>query len=288
MAYVPDGVMRRKRELSHSAGDVYEQLCGFGDPNTGIVKASYATNPRLVKWTGLKLGTVKNARTELRKKGWIEERGGYIFLRVGTFLNELRKRKKEGRAPAPVTDDQPFISDASSFANDQPSPMNDASSLMGDGAYKGSRARSYQPTNQPEDQHTHTSPLAPPGDQPSQGDGVCVPIRRTKHADEPLKAYAAAKGLGGGWLTTARRTGEWDADVDDFLESLRPEAVVEARAATPETGLFFSEAAQYVESFIRAGHDPAQAIGYVNVSEDVRARLIEKFRDAAAKEVATA
>jgi hypothetical protein len=41
--------------------------------------------------------------------------------------------------------------------------------------------------------------------------------------------------------------------------------------------MFFDQAAQYVWSFIQAGHDPSQAIGYVNVTEADRARLIEKF-----------
>jgi hypothetical protein len=145
MAFIPDDAMRRKREISHSAWDVYEQLCAWGDRHIGIVKNCYVSNSRLVEFTGLKLGTIKNALTELRQKGWIEQKGREIFLHVGMFLNEIRELEKHQKRAGV----KPLVSDVSTLANDEPPLVSDAPSFMGDGAYIGSRARSYQPINQP-------------------------------------------------------------------------------------------------------------------------------------------
>jgi len=44
----------------------------------------------------------------------------------------------------------------------------------------------------------------------------------SKHSNEIIDRYAKDNKLGAGWKTKARRTGEWDADIDD---SLRPKPV---------------------------------------------------------------
>jgi hypothetical protein len=211
MAYVPDNAMRRKRQISRSAWDVYEQLCAFGDADAGIVEARFVSNSRLVEETGLALGTVKNALTELRKKGWIEERRGRVFLLVGTFLNELRRRKKVSSA-----------SDAPSPYGDASSSVSDAPSPVSDGDRNRTRAWSDQPLNQPVNQHTHQpaavaeSPLAT--EAPAARVGVSPDVR-SKFSRPELWRYANANGLGGGWVTEAQRTTEWDYDVGVFLES---------------------------------------------------------------------
>jgi hypothetical protein len=152
MAFIPDDAMRRKREISRSAWDVYEALCKFADKETGIVEERYLhqwhpykRHARLVEWSGLTLGSAKNALTELRKKRWIAEDNGHIFLLVGTFLDKLRKPKKS--APSPVVS-----SDPPSPYNDDSSPTNDDSSFTNDGAYIDRARDSYQ-TNQTDQNH---------------------------------------------------------------------------------------------------------------------------------------
>jgi hypothetical protein len=149
VAYIPDDAMRRKRTLTGSAWDVYEALCAFADPDTGIVEARHWSHERLVEQTGgLALGTVKNAMTELRigrrdtqgqkvhEGGWVEERGGCLHLLVGTFLNELRQVKKQPLALSPVGDEKSPVGDACaslpSPTGDKKSPASDDSSPTGD------------------------------------------------------------------------------------------------------------------------------------------------------------
>jgi hypothetical protein len=64
--------------------------------------------------------------------------------------------------------------------------------------------------------------------------------------------------------------------VREWLASRKPEAV-EARAAPSENFMPYGEALNFVGSFVGAGHDAAQVIGDMQVTEDVRARLIERF-----------
>lgn len=176
MAFVPDDAMRRKRTVSGSAWDVYETLCAFADPYTGILESRHASNARLVEWTQLKLGTVKNALTELRKQGWTTEREGQIILQVGTFLEAARRSKKSGvpsptnDAASPVSDDptiQPSLTgDAntpeSSPVSDAPSLYNDAPSPTNDGTYIGvtSPLTSPDQTNRPNPPPSETATVA--------------------------------------------------------------------------------------------------------------------------------
>jgi hypothetical protein len=152
--------MRLKRNISRSAWDVYEQLCDYGNAKTGVVKGCYVSNARLVKDIGLKLGTVKNARTELRQKGWLEERGGDIHLLVGTFLDERLRRKREAA-------NRSSVSGPPSLSNGEPSPTND-------GRIDKERARGitspYHPSTSPKT-NTHTQAL---GGRAAPREKVCV------------------------------------------------------------------------------------------------------------------
>lgn len=143
--------MRRKRDITHSMWDVYEALCSFADPGTGVVEARHAPNSRLVEVTGLRLGTVKNALTALRKTRWIEGRGAQIHLLVGTFLSELRGAKRTPR-PSPV-------SDPASPGDDAASPLSDAPSPVSDGRIDKGRARRSDQTrpNRPDPTETLSS-----------------------------------------------------------------------------------------------------------------------------------
>ncbi len=161
MAYVPDDAMRCKRDITHSAWDVYEALCSFADPDTGIVESRHAFNlsqrqrhQRLVEFTALKLGTVKNALMELRKEGWIEERAERVYHLVGTFLNDLREWKRTPPQPSPV-------SDATSPGNASASPHSDAPSPVSDGRVDKDRARGSDQTRPNRPDQTTTLSSAP-------------------------------------------------------------------------------------------------------------------------------
>jgi hypothetical protein len=65
--------------------------------------------------------------------------------------------------------------------------------------------------------------------------------------------------------------------VREWLAKQSPEAVEQARSAPTENLMPFGQASDYVRSFIHAGHDPLQAIDYVDVTDEVRQRLIAKF-----------
>ncbi|HEX8773724.1 MAG TPA: hypothetical protein VF735_08935 [Pyrinomonadaceae bacterium] len=206
MAYTPDDAISRRGEVSRSTWDVYAQLCAFGDPETGIVEARFAANARLAKFTVLKLGTVKNAMTTLRHKGWIEERGGLIYLRVGTFLRELREQRKKASKPSLPNDTPSLVSDTPSLHSDAPSLPNDAPSLVSDGAYIDARAVDQtvnQSVDQTENQLTHTRLGAgAPSDEPPAA--ACVSVAE-RPSFERLKRFARNQSppLGRGWLDTA-------------------------------------------------------------------------------------
>jgi|SRR5215213_1325861 len=179
MAFIPDSALRRKRELSYAARDVYEALCAFADPYTGIVEARYASNARLVEWTGFKLGSVKNALTELRKSGWIEEREGRVFLLVGTFLGGVEKARpsptNDGASlrnddSQPVETPQPsFSNDAPSLGNDAPSLRSDAPSPTNDATYTGVTSPVNQPIDQTINQPDGDDARAPTGKAKREG-----------------------------------------------------------------------------------------------------------------------
>jgi hypothetical protein len=86
MAYIPNDAMRRKRQLTPAAWDVYETLCALAGPDPGFVEGAPAErNARLVEWTQRRPGSVKNALVELRRVGWVVEEGRGLRLLVGDF-----------------------------------------------------------------------------------------------------------------------------------------------------------------------------------------------------------
>src|SRR5207248_893719 len=86
--FVPDDARRRKRldKLSPSAWEVYESHC---EHRSHRLRVSFTSREMIVAETGLSHSGVKNATTELRKKGWIreEKRGGrkLTHLLIGDF-----------------------------------------------------------------------------------------------------------------------------------------------------------------------------------------------------------
>ncbi len=289
MAYVPDDAMSQKGPLTPSAWSVYEALCSLAKTDTGIVLASYFINSgetelfylKLVERTGgLAIGTIKNALSELRigrkdsngkivhEGGWVGLRGGRLCLLVGTFLSKLRK-------PNTATP----INYSPSPHDDSASPISDASSPVSDSAYIGSRARSYQPTNQPRNQHTHTSPPAPLGDQPSQGAGGCVSDEISLQDFWDYAASPEGKSLNSpaSWVNKGFDKPVAMDTVRRWKERQRPEVLAKVRAQIEESGLSYYQAAPAVQGMVAKGTNAQAAIDSLRISPDVRARLVEKF-----------
>jgi hypothetical protein len=268
--------MRRKREISRSAWDVYEQLCAYGDAESGAVEDSYVSNARLVADTGLKLGTVKNAMTELRKKEWLSEHGTLLKLRVGTFLAARRRQRKTS-----------LHSDAPSLRNDAPSLVSDDPSLTSDDHIDKDRARvlTNPLTNPSTNPHTNPRALAP--EPPAAGVGVA----RSKFSERVCVAWATwRKAQLDSGIRDAYAVGRarWqDGTADELIaewQARTPERIAEEQARPVQQALFFPEALRLVKSTV-AGHgvDAASVIASLSVSDDVRAKLREHFDGAEAR-----
>jgi hypothetical protein len=232
MAYVPDEMMRRKRNVSRSAWDVYEALCAFADSDTGVVESCHFNYPKLVEMSGVKLGTARNAMMELRKKGWRwEDDAGRIHL-AGIFVIEAKRLAEERRVARAKARKASLTGETVSLGNDAPSLASDAVSPRSDARIDKERARGSTNPNQPStnpktNTHTLTPSHATGGVSPPDGGGVCV-LFRSRCSPEQIARYARAFGLGLGWEKTARKTG---AD-DDWIEAFDrdPEGFVAAHS----------------------------------------------------------
>jgi hypothetical protein len=123
--------------------------------------------------------------------------------------------------------------------------------------------------------YTHTARARDP-EPPDGGVGVGAP--RSRHPLEVRKAHARRNGLGGGWLTDSR-DGRFDDAVDFDLELLSAaEPGHEADGAGRDV-VSYDTAEELIEQArsLVPGHDTAGFIEQLSVSEDVRARLRERF-----------
>lgn len=308
--YVPDEARPRLRHLSSTAIELYLYHCQWRDHKTGYSRKS---RERAASELGLSRTTAYRAYKKLFEEDFLSETAdGRIGLRGGSFepydksgdaravwsappLKAAPKVPENGRLNfEPEGCGNPcgnlnfetedcFKSETDSCFNIETENSNIETNCFNiETAHIKDRARglSINPSinlsiSAPSDTHTLESQ---PAREEAPAARVCVLAynRLTRHADEAVEAYALANGLGRGWMTEARRTGEWDGDVDKFLAEQKPlEAVAESGGAD---GLMsFREAAQHVYSFIQAGHDPLKAIGYVKVSEKTHAQLVERF-----------
>ncbi len=87
----------------------------------------------------------------------------------------------------------------------------------------------------------------------------------------------------GGYATTIKRTGEADELIGDYLNRT-PRQVAEARSGTENKNLFYGEAVNKIRSQMAYDkRDPLLIISELEVGDDVRQRLIEKFTMAEAQ-----
>ena len=284
MAYVPDDAIKIKRKVSRSAWDVYEALCAFADSDTGVVEHYHFSYPKLVEWSGCKLGTARNAMTELRHNRWIEERpDGRIFILVGTFLKALREaREAAARARrASLTSDAPSpASDTSSLVGDAASPASDGASPANDARIDKERARGFTSPNQPStspETNTHTptraglvlvAPAASAG-----GERVCV--CGLEVSLELLERYARNQTprLGGGWVNNALRGCTGHELVKSWLArqsapAERPPELLDAKHCPDCSGTGFIEPGGPGKGVKRCPH----AGLYAQLAEAVQAR----------------
>jgi hypothetical protein len=83
----------------------------------------------------------------------------------------------------------------------------------------------------------------------------------------------------GGYATTIKRTGDVDAQIEEFL-SRTPEQIEDMRTAPENPNLFFGEAAQMLQAMMAVGREPQAIIDDMPLDDDTRRRLIEKFIEA--------
>jgi hypothetical protein len=98
MAFIPDDVMplMRERKLSPNARLVYEAHCKF---RRHKYRVSFATTEEVAEYLGLPIGSVRNAVTELKAKGWIRQVTHYTEMLVGDF-SEVDKNHPRREIPA--------------------------------------------------------------------------------------------------------------------------------------------------------------------------------------------
>lgn len=288
MAYVPDDRMRRKREVSRSAWDVYEALCSFADSDTGIVEPYHFSYAKLVEWSGVALGTARNAMIELRKKGWKMEDGqGRIHL-AGVFVIEAKRLAKE-RKKAAASPEQPsllddttsLVNDAASLASDVTSPASDTASLVNDASIDKDRARGFtnpdQPSTSPKT-NTHTpTPDGPVAETaPPDGGGVCVAGLKF----EDYLGYAQGEpGFTNPRAWAMVHYPKRDADPLVAEWKGRHELIVEGKRPVEQQLTPFHVAAQAVASVAQVPkYDVAGFIEQMQgVSQETRAKLRERF-----------
>ena len=118
MAFIPDDATERERELTPNARIVYHAHCRFRKHE---YRVSFATDEEIARRYGLSLGSVRNANTELKRKGWIDRGDNFTRLIVGDFSPVDRKhserplpKRRLARAAASQTAPEPA----------QPEPIN--------------------------------------------------------------------------------------------------------------------------------------------------------------------
>jgi hypothetical protein len=102
MAFIPDDALRKRHKagLTPAAWAVYEAHCMYRNHETGF---SWGTKERIASEFDIALGTVRNATTELRQKGWIDETKTSVRLLVGDFspVDRRSQQRPHKVAPAP-------------------------------------------------------------------------------------------------------------------------------------------------------------------------------------------
>lgn len=273
--YVPDDAKKRRHAdgLTPAAWYVYESHCQARSNKTGL---SRVTKEGIAEREGLALKTVYNAVTELKRKDWIREEKGGVRPLVGDF-SPVDKRHQQPSLFRPQA--VPESGKAAPQTGSEIPYTGKEIPGLGNSVYMGSRARSYQPSDQPDQPATHTHLSTQPARARGgrEGEGVCVSIGKSKFSKPDLRVYGDAKGLGEGWVTAAWRSGEWDAEVEKYLA--RREQVLDCRAPAGEDVMPFHAAAQFVHSVAQVpGYDVAGYIARMEgVSEETRARLRERF-----------
>ncbi|MCA1615029.1 MAG: hypothetical protein LC795_15535 [Acidobacteria bacterium] len=303
MAYVPDDRMRRKREVSRSAWDVYEALCAFADSDTGIVEPYHFSYAKLVEWSGVALGTARNAMIELRKKGWkMEDGAGRIHL-AGVFVIEAKRlaeeRKRKAKKAAAMPEQPSLLDDAPSPASDKTSPAsdtaplaNDTASLASDARIDKERARGStnpdQPLTNPTSPHT-PAPAAPVAKAPPPGGGGgCVSMPKSRHRKEQCIAWAEQRKAEGAKIDPyAVGRARWmdgtaDDEVGDFLA--RRAAIAEGKRPVTQERMPYHVAAAMVNSVKQRGGDVTAYIAneLPRVTPEDKQRLVERFAPAVA------
>lgn len=234
MAFIPDELTVEQRKLSGNARLVFEAHCRY---RIHKYRVSFATNNQIAEAYGLSIGSVRNAMTELRNKGWLRSCEKWTEFLVGDFspvdknhpLQEIpagplfARALQDARAPLQETiiDDhetmitapeaisaahETMIENHGTVIDDHETMIDDHETVI---AHNKDHARG--PSQASQASHTqHTPP-------PAAEEKACVRVCPFSLFD--LKRYAKANGLRGGWINDVlNETSKFDAQIADWLK----------------------------------------------------------------------
>ncbi len=240
MSFKPDELTVKQLELSPNARVVFEAHCRY---RIHKYRVSFATNQEIADVYGLSLGSVRNAMTELRAKGWLRSVGHWTEFLLGDFspVDKQHPRKEipagplfgraveDERRPVTVTDHETMIPAHETMIENHETVISDHETMSADHetmsfdhetmienhetviAHNKDHARVSSLTSQPA--HTPATPAPPPAAE----EKTCV--RVCPFSLHELKRYAKANGLGGGWISDVlNKTGKFDVQIADWLK----------------------------------------------------------------------
>jgi hypothetical protein len=283
--FVPDDARARRIQdkLTPAAWLVYEAHCArrnnFRHKNERLRGLSFATKSEVATSEGLAVKTVKNAMTELRRAGWIEELpDGSVRLLVGDFspVDRTTPKASAGREGHPETGTLfPDLGIENPGLGTENPESGKSRPGLGTGAYIGSRARSLQPS--PADSSTHTpAPAAPVAGDDAPAARVCVVELKFEDYRDFARSTAGFE-KPDAWAMKHFALRDADVLVVEWKE--RREQVLEGRVPVERQSTPYHVAAQAVNS---VRQNPAYDVaGYIEqmrgVSEETRARLRRTF-----------
>jgi hypothetical protein len=301
MAFIPDDAqpLMLQAKLSPNARMVFQAHCKF---RRHKYRVSFATNEEVAVYLGISLGSVRNATTELKRKGWIAQVAHYTEMLVGDF-SEVDKNHPQREIPAgplfrrPVRAGAPDAHETVNRNHESVNPNHETmisnhETVNGNhesvnGAYIGSRARSDQPMPATTSTHTSHAPAreGPPAKAaPADAGGVCVSMPKSRYGKEQCIEWAEDRKAKGGRITDAHAVGRarWlDGSEDDEIGKFlaRRGQVLEGKRPVEQQLTPYHVAAQAVASVASVpGYDVAAYIAQMpGVSEETRSKLRRTF-----------
>jgi hypothetical protein len=246
-----------------------------GKQNDQVEGWIFKTQKEITKETGLSRRESDTARRVLRDKKIITDKLRGVPPKIHFLIHRkaLDDLWDEWRKAPNQDGGKRQIDLAQSAETDCPNPPNL------DGA-KRQDIKIPENTSEITRDDTHTRPAPPEERAQSEESSVCVLPELTF---EDFRAFARSKPSftdPDAWALKHfnARDEASAALVREWKEKTSPERIAETRAALPDDLMPYSQAGQIVNTMMEAhGRDPLDVIDELEVSADVRARLIERF-----------